>query len=364
LHRLQHHTNSCNSNLNELGMRLTAAVFVAACGAAQGCGHESLLRGEELLRRNLLDYNGSLHGQDWAKLYPGCAGNQQSPVNLPSLSTVISKGQPINLRSGLTPNNLSSLEALSPDWPAGAAIAVNNGYSVQVVSTGSGVNRTTGSNHLAYAADRSISSAGESYTLEHVHFHWNNASESGGSEHLVEGVAYDMEAHFYHYNTKYGSVINAKQFQDGLFVIGLLFKLSASNNNGLLPITNVLPSLTSPTVNMTINVSMIDILAPGTDLSKYVAYGGSITTPGCYQTATFAVLDQVAPISAQQLAAFRAMPLAGSAGHNTRAVQPANGRRFFSTQSVWTAPDPSPNFALGVRASLTVLAAALASLVL
>jgi hypothetical protein len=36
-----------------------------------------------------------------------------------------------------------------------------------------------------------------------------------------------MEAHFYHYNTKYGSVINAKQFQDGLFVIGLVLGVCA-----------------------------------------------------------------------------------------------------------------------------------------
>ncbi len=294
----------------------------------------------ELVRLGLgkLDYNGSLHGDDWPLLYASCAGNQQSPVDLPSYDTVMSEGEPINLRNGLAPNNLSSLEALSVDWPAGAAIASNNGYTLIVASTSSGINRTTGSNHLAYAADRSISTEGIVWVLENLHFHWGNATDGGGSEHLVQGKAFDAEGHFYHYNSKYGSLLNAKQHEDGLFVITLFFELSESSNKGLSPIIDMLPALKGPGVNVTIDVDLTEILAPDTDLARYVAYGGSITTPGCFQTATFAVLDQVAPISAQQLAAFQAVPLPGSAGHNTREVQPANGRRFFTTRSVWTAP--------------------------
>ncbi len=70
-------------------------MLVLAYGAARVCE----LRGEELVRRAPLDYNGTLHGDDWPQFYASCAGNQQSPVNLASLSWVMSEGKLVNLES-------------------------------------------------------------------------------------------------------------------------------------------------------------------------------------------------------------------------------------------------------------------------
>ncbi len=49
-------------------------------------------------------------------------------------------------------------------------------------------------------------------------------------------------------------MVNAEQHEDGLFVITLFFQLSESSNKGLSPIIGMLPALTGPGVNVTIDV--------------------------------------------------------------------------------------------------------------
>ncbi len=352
-------------------LRLAGAWLVL--GSARGCGMEfvddaaggsarrlgGLPREHELsarrlrelrelaARRRLSGYDGRLHGEDWPEEWVACGGNQQSPISLPSFASVVANGAEIDLRNGPADNGLHTLEALALSWPAGNATLLSNGYTVQAVSTGSGVDRTAGPHHLAYAADRSYSTLGENYTLDHVHMHWSNSSEgeSLGSEHDIEGQSFVMEAHFVHYNSKYASVAAAAGNADGLFVVGTFFNLSDTPNAGLAPIVDAIPALLNTSVRIAASLNFTDILAPGVDLAKYVAYGGSLTSPGCYQTVTFALLADIAPISAAQLAAFRALP--GLSFANWREMQKRNGRRFFTTDSVWTSPDAtaSPNTA-------------------
>ncbi|MEY4431675.1 MAG: hypothetical protein RLZZ533_1611, partial [Cyanobacteriota bacterium] len=54
---------------------------------------------------------------------------------------------------------------------------------------------------------------------------------------------------------------------------------------------------------------------------QYYSYAGSLTTPPCTEGVRFYILKQPVPMSAAQLAAFRALfPM------NARPLQPLNGR--------------------------------------
>jgi carbonic anhydrase len=341
---------------------LRMAALSLAVGSALGCGMEFVEGGQRLgglprdrelaahklgearrlneaaQRRRLSGYNGKLHGEDWPEEWVGCGGASQSPVNLPTFAQIMKDGTEINLSNsapGADNANLTKLEKLALSWPAGLAYAHSNGYTVQAVSTGTGVTRTTGLNHLAYASDRSYDTNGENYTLDHIHFHWGTAAQGNnvGSEHFSGNKSFPMEGHFVHYNTKYGSVAAAAGQLDGLFVIGTFFSLSKIANAGLAPIVAAIPGLVDTKVKTNMTLDFAKILSPAVDFAKYVAYGGSLTSPGCFQTVTFAILDAPAPISQAQLDAFRNLP--GVNSSNWRELQPIHGRRFFTaTQSI------------------------------
>ena len=64
-----------------------------------------------------------------------------------------------------------------------------------------------------------------------LHLHWSNSSKAG-AEHQVEGVEFPMELHLVHKNTKYKDLTEALGHDDGLAVVGILFKVTQPNFNG------------------------------------------------------------------------------------------------------------------------------------
>lgn len=62
------------------------------------------------------------------------------------------------------------------------------------------------------------------YEVEQVHFHWGSQFRKG-SEHVLNGHKYDIEMHIVHRNTKYDSMKMATNFEDGIAVVGVLFKV-------------------------------------------------------------------------------------------------------------------------------------------
>lgn len=62
------------------------------------------------------------------------------------------------------------------------------------------------------------------YEAEGVHFHWGSR-QFKGSEHEINGYKYDLEMHIVHRNVKYESIEIARDFEDGLTVLGILFKV-------------------------------------------------------------------------------------------------------------------------------------------
>lgn len=66
---------------------------------------------------------------------------------------------------------------------------------------------------------------GQKFIFAQLHFHWGSYNQVG-SEHTVDGYRGPMEVHIVHYNAIYGSLEVAADKEDGLAVLGALFKVS------------------------------------------------------------------------------------------------------------------------------------------
>lgn len=131
--------------------------------------------------------------------------------------------------------------------------------------------------------------------------------------------------HIVHKNSKYGTVEEAREFEDGLSVIGAFFKVEKVNgllssivfvliNFGshfhyLKTITNIFyPGLntifnTVPFVirfnstASTLQLITLGSLLPNINREKFYTYQGSLTTPPCSEAVTWVVYPEVIPIS-------------------------------------------------------------------
>lgn len=61
-----------------------------------------------------------------------------------------------------------------------------------------------------------------SFIIDSLHFHWGQDDENG-SEHKLFGRNTAAEAHIVAYNSKYDSIMVAKDEPDGLAVVGILY---------------------------------------------------------------------------------------------------------------------------------------------
>lgn len=233
----------------------------------------------------------------WGQFAGVCQfGNFQSPINF-DRSKVKKKVKSVNL--------VLSKEygfVYSPFWLR------NNGHSVS----------------LALTADETSSCLvkgkgflpNEPFFFSSLHFHWG-ADNFAGSEHTIDGKAFPLELHMIHKQSN-----NPSQ----LAVFGILYQLSPVDNPALAAIIDNLYlvkefsnyTLISPAY--TLNLTQL--------LPKKVRvfrYQGSLTTPTCDEVVIWTVFDDIQPVSARQLMAFRTLlqrdkrPLRT----NYRPVQPA-----------------------------------------
>jgi carbonic anhydrase len=62
------------------------------------------------------------------------------------------------------------------------------------------------------------------YIVNSVHFHWGE-NDQKGSEHKLFGKSYAGEAHVIAYNSKYESLMEAKDKPDGFAVLAVLYEV-------------------------------------------------------------------------------------------------------------------------------------------
>ena len=127
---------------------------------------------------NEKDFYSPLH---WGLINSNCDGQVQSPIHLQESSAV-----PVSSR--LVINGLDKV-------PASIKV-INNGHSAGMEFNFDDGDVTFSGGPLDVP-----------YILKNVHWHWGQ-SDFGGSEHALNGLRYDAEAHFVSYNSKFGEKMN------------------------------------------------------------------------------------------------------------------------------------------------------------
>jgi carbonic anhydrase len=213
-------------------------------------------------------YEGADGPQNWGKLdqgYAACsAGQQQSPINLQDSQT-------------------TQLGGVQVFWRPVPLEVTNNGHTIQV-------NCAPGS---------FIVLEGRRFNLLQFHFHHP-------SEHTLVGQSYPLEVHFVH-----------QAAEGDLAVLGVMFTAGAASSE-LKPIWD-----NAPPVGQTNKPGLfIDIAAMLPAQRQYFRYAGSLTTPPCSETVSWAVFASPVQASQQQIDTFaKVFP------NNARPVQPLH-RRF------------------------------------
>jgi carbonic anhydrase len=165
------------------------------------------------------------------------------------------------------------------------------------------------------------------YSLNHIEFHFHGNASGVGSEHAVDGVHTALEMQFYHWNMLYPSYRQASYMNDGIVVLSVMFNVSTTDEHE--PFNDIL----SAWENSGTNVRAVEDLNPRTllpdDVDLYWSYLGSFSQPGCLQSVQWFVDANTFSVSMGQLERFRAMVVGTErfADHNTRELQPDNGRQ-------------------------------------
>ncbi|WP_404403982.1 carbonic anhydrase [Pelagibacterium halotolerans] len=198
-------------------------------------------------------YGGDTGPEHWGDLdesYATCAtGTQESPINITGAID-------------------ADIPQIAIDWKTGGTM-VNNGHTI-VINTPDGSTLTRGN---------------KVYDLLQYHFH-------APSEHLVDGQAYPMEAHFVHKDRGTGD----------LGVLGVFLK-PGETNTAFASLAAAFPSEAGAQAD----VDMVDPngLLPAT--LRYWNYEGSLTTPPCSEIVTWMVATDPLEVAAGDIERFTAI---------------------------------------------------------
>lgn len=220
-------------------------------------------------------YEGDSGPSEWAELAPEfviCGeGKAQSPIDIrDAVETALVD---IEFHYGETANNI-----------------VNNGHTIQVnVDAGS---------HIVYN--------GITYDLLQFHFH-------APSEHTIAGEAAPMEIHFVHKDRN----------SNNLAVVGTLLNEGESANEAYKPIFDNMPAKVGAVDALGEDIALAELLP---ERRGYYTYQGSLTTPPCSELVRWLLLDAPVALSAQQIAAYRAIY-----DGNARPLQPLGERDLLHT---------------------------------
>jgi carbonic anhydrase len=189
------------------------------------------------------------------------------------------------------------------DYSATALVVENTGHVIEVPTPDD--------------AEQTLTIGEDVYRLVQYHFH-------APSEHTVDGVSYDVEAHLVH------------QDEEGaLAVVGVFLDRDATPSNLLDAILANAPDDLGDEVDVDEDRSPFELLpveGSSAQVTRYATYAGSLTTPGCTEGVRWIVLNDT--IGASSAAVDRLHELIADFpgydgyGNNNRPTQPLNDRQI------------------------------------
>lgn len=176
-----------------------------------------------------------------------------------------------------------------------------------------------------FKSDHKIILSGEVYGSDRYVFH--SAHGHWPCEHPLGYMRCDMEMHYVHFNEKYGNISNAIDKSDGLAVLGVRYVVdkNAKRLNFLQFADDV--SVYNSSVTDRANTYTVASMLP-TEWRRYYNYQGSLTTPGCFESVTWVVLETPVFLNDRDLKVLK--DLKDTKGNplirSNRPTQPLNGR--------------------------------------
>ena len=234
--------------------------------------------------------------------------NYSAQNTWPGVCTTGKKQSPINVIT----SNVQCNAYLTP-------LALNNAYYQQI----SGTLENNG-HSVKFKPTSSVNAIMTTpvgyYKLDSFHMHWG-AGQGKGSEHLVNGIASELEVHFVHKKVNAQST-TASDYYAVLSVRGSMHYVSSYGIFSKLDVTKIVNSGTK----ITISGIRMSLLLPSS--GAYYYYQGSLTTPDCNETVQWFLLKNTIVVPRPFLVNLRKVrdnygkPIT----FNYRQTQPLNGR--------------------------------------
>ncbi|EGZ25793.1 hypothetical protein PHYSODRAFT_253570 [Phytophthora sojae] len=226
-----------------------------------------------------------VHSSKWAEHWEACGGVRQSPIDIKTVAkSPACQPSPISFSGSCSQYNLTEPhEPLEVDIIGGDCVATVNDAA---------------------------------YNMAQFHLH-------APSEHTVDGKAHDAEIHFVHMRNN----------SSALMVVGIFLDIAPTSDVWLGPLLDALENVNSTEhQNEAITVeleSYSELIQKASKTGGIYNYPGSLTTPGCDETADWWVVMNPIQISSADFDRLHKDLLVyhiTDDGNNARPVQPLNGR--------------------------------------
>ncbi|KAM6452550.1 carbonic anhydrase-related protein 11 isoform 3-T3 [Liasis olivaceus] len=167
-----------------------------------------------------------------------------------------------------------------------------------------------------------------SHRLQEIRLHFG--SEDGfGSEHRIDGDSFSAEVQLIHYNQElYPNISEASRNPNGLAVISIFANIGPNPNPFLTRLLNreTITRISYKNDAYLLHDLSLEDLYPET--FGFITYQGSMSTPPCYETATWILIDRPINITSVQIHSLRLLSqnlpsqIFRSMSDNSRPLQP------------------------------------------